>query len=586
MKKRNRRAVLLAAVTVLAMLMQGGCAFRQATEAPGFSPVENHFSAPRGALSQPGSDPNEEFQYYLSSSLLISAIEQQNAVEYYNEAGSVIQNTKQYATWLNNYRSGELTEENQRAFAALEDYFNRALALADDCYFENPFLGSYGKIQHSIPASLQSAALQRPADLDGYFYQLADLKDTFAYYIEFEQKRQEEGLGLSQEILELAQGQAQAVADSGGKDVLLAVNEKIQAAAFLTDEKRAEAIAKNKTYIETYYVPAYQYLADELGKLEGPSLTHGLYSRPNGVQHYENLIESKLGIRPGTESMIQQMEEWKSACRAEIDQLLLEHPEFAGWDPANFPYFTLKNPEETLQYLETHLTDYPALEPVPYRVITIDPSQQEGFAPAAYFPQSTLQKGTEHIIAVNPSAGSSFATFAHEGFPGHLYQAAYADTLELPIVLRELDCLGYTEGWAIYVEERSHELLTSEIEREFVRYLNLNNRYSRLTLAYADIMIHTGGWDYQKFLAYAQQEFGLTDEAQARDTYRVIIEDPAYYLHYEYAGCFMDSLRKKAERELGEAFDPVAFHRAVLQDGSVGLSIVEKNVENYIDSHR
>ena len=85
----------------------------------------------------------------------------------------------------------------------------------------------------------------------------------------------------------------------------------------------------------------------------------------------------------------------------------------------------------------------PPLEPVPYRVITIDPSQQEGFAPAAYFPQTTQQSGADHIIAANPSSGHSFSTFLHEGFPGHLYQAAYAGTLDLPAAVRELDCLGY-----------------------------------------------------------------------------------------------------------------------------------------------
>lgn len=586
MKKRNRRAALLAAAVVLVMLFQSGCARMPAAEFPAFPTIENRFSAPQSTHSREKSDPNEEFHYYLTSSLLIDAIEQQNTVHYYDETDSVIQNTKQYATWLNNYRSNELTEENQRAFTALEDYFSRSLVLADDLYFENPFLGSYGKIQHSIPASLQSTALQRPADLDHYFYQLMDLEDTFAYYIQFEQKRQEKGLGLSQEILDLAQEQAQAVADSGGTDVLEAFNAKIQSADFLTNDELAEALDKNKAYIENYYVPAYQYLADELGKLEGPAQTLGLHSRPDGVQHYENLIENKLGLRPGTAHMIQQMEEWQNACQAEIDQALLENPEFAYWDLTNFPYFTLNTPEETLQYLETHIADYPTLDPVPYRVITIDPSQQEGFAPAAYFPQSTQQKGTEHVIAVNPLVDNPFSTFAHEGFPGHLYQAAYTDTLDLPIAVRELDCLGYTEGWAIYVEERSHELLTAEIEREFVRYLNLNNRYSRLRLAYADIMIHTGGWDYQQFFTYATQEFDLSTEEQAREIYRVIIEDPAYYLHYEYAGCFINELREKAEQELGEAFDPVAFHQAVLQDGSVGLSVVEKNVENYISSHR
>lgn len=130
-------------------------------------------------------------------------------------------------------------------------------------------------------------------------------------------------------------------------------------------------------------------------------------------------------------------------------------------------------------------------------------------------------------------------------------------------------------GWAIYVEERSHELLAAEIEWEFVRYLNLNNRYSRLTPAYADIMIHTGGWDYQQFFAYAKQELDFSTEEQAREIYRVIIEDPAYYLHYEYAGALSMSFGKRPSR-MGESFDPAAFHRAVLQDGSVGLPLLKK----------
>ena len=50
--------------------------------------------------------------------------------------------------------------------------------------------------------------------------------------------------------------------------MLEAFNAKIQSADFLTNDERAEALDKNKAYIENYYVPAYQYLADELGKLE------------------------------------------------------------------------------------------------------------------------------------------------------------------------------------------------------------------------------------------------------------------------------------------------------------------------------
>lgn len=43
-------------------------------------------------------------------------------------------------------------------------------------------------------------------------------------------------------------------------------------------------------------------------------------------------------------------------------------------------------------------------------------------------------------------------------------------------------------------------------------------------------------------------------------------------------------LRQQAQQELGERFDLRQFHRVVLENGSMPLEILERVVDQYIDS--
>jgi uncharacterized protein (DUF885 family) len=59
---------------------------------------------------------------------------------------------------------------------------------------------------------------------------------------------------------------------------------------------------------------------------------------------------------------------------------------------------------------------------------------------------------------------------------------------------------------------------------------------------------------------------------------------PGQALAYKVGQLRIRALRQRAEGRLGDAFDVVAFHRAVLEDGAMPLSMLEEKIDRWIDA--
>lgn len=167
----------------------------------------------------------------------------------------------------------------------------------------------------------------------------------------------------------------------------------------------------------------------------------------------------------------------------------------------------------------------------------------------------------------------------HEAVPGHHFQVALSvENTALP-KFRQTRALGgisaFSEGWALYAErlaaeegwyEGDPEGLLGQLDAELFRARRL----------VVDTGLHAKGWTRQQAIDY-----GIPPSEV--DRYVVM---PGQATSYKVGQLEMIRLRDKARESLGERFDPRGFHNRVLLTGVVPLSLLEREVDAWIEEAR
>jgi uncharacterized protein (DUF885 family) len=167
----------------------------------------------------------------------------------------------------------------------------------------------------------------------------------------------------------------------------------------------------------------------------------------------------------------------------------------------------------------------------------------------------------------------------HEAVPGHHYQIATAQALDLPMFRKGAGFNGYVEGWALYAEQLAYEMGLYENDP----YGNLGRLQMELLRAVrlvADTGIHANGWTRQEARDYLDQALGAPGFfSHEVDRYIVM---PAQATGYKIGMLKILELRQTAEEALGEQFDITEFHNIVIGNGSLPLETLDQLVEAYI----
>ena len=172
----------------------------------------------------------------------------------------------------------------------------------------------------------------------------------------------------------------------------------------------------------------------------------------------------------------------------------------------------------------------------------------------------------------------------HESVPGHHLQISLASEMQnLPPVRRYTYISAFGEGWGLYSEFLGKEMgiYTTPYE-EFGRLSYEMWRACRLVV---DTAMHTQGWTRQQAIDYMLENTALSAHNVTTEVDRYI-SWPAQALSYKIGEMTIKRLRIKAEQALGDKFDLRAFHDAVLEYGSVPLSILEENIQIFIDKNK
>ena len=172
----------------------------------------------------------------------------------------------------------------------------------------------------------------------------------------------------------------------------------------------------------------------------------------------------------------------------------------------------------------------------------------------------------------------------HEAVPGHHLQIAIQQELGgLPWFRRQSEVTAYVEGWGLYSEFLGYEM--GMYRDSYERFGKLSMEMWRACRLVADTGIHWKGWTLEQARTCFTDNTALAPKNIENELQRYI-SWPGQALAYKIGELKIRQLRTRAEQKLGARFDIKAFHRQVLQDGSLPLGVLEAKIDRWISAQK
>ena len=225
---------------------------------------------------------------------------------------------------------------------------------------------------------------------------------------------------------------------------------------------------------------------------------------------------------------------------------------------------------------------------MPYGVRAIPADRAKTAAPYYEGPaMDGSRAGNFYLRTAEPQTQSKCcmqALIIHEAVPGHHLQIALATEMTgVPEFRRSGGHTAYIEGWGLYAESLGTEL--GMYETPYERYGQLQSEVLRALRLVTDTGLHHYGWTREQAIATMARAKGgwINDEVVASEVDRYIAI-PGQALAYKVGELKIKELRARAEKALGAKFDIRDFHDVVLRNGSIPLTILEREVDRWIAS--
>jgi uncharacterized protein (DUF885 family) len=371
--------------------------------------------------------------------------------------------------------------------------------------------------------------------------------------------------------------------------------EKLGAVDGLSEAVRQALLDSALAEIKGAFIPAYFVLLDYLDHLATIATDDaGAWKLPGGDAYYAYMLrdQTSTDLTPDEihELGLAEVERIQAEIRQVFDELGYPQDEDIGklleraYQDAGF--YNIQTQQGKEQLVETYEALLDEIDQRVDTVFDIHPKAEVavvGGPMGGYYVSGSLdgsRPGAFHV-ATGGSWSPKFnmkSVAYHEAIPGHHFQIAIAQELDLPLFRTDVFFNGYAEGWALYAERLAWELGMYEDDP----YGNLGRLQLELLRAVrlvTDTGIHARRWTREEAQAYMQETVGgWTHEVE-----RYIVL-PAQATGYKVGMLKILELRQRAMDELGEAFDIKEFHEVVLGQGGVPLEILERLVDDYIAS--
>ncbi len=478
-----------------------------------------------------------------------------------------------------------LSPELQTDYDILLEYMETEQEGEKFLLYDHPFSAISG-VQVELPIVLAEYSFRTPEDAEHYLALLSSIDEYYEQLLKYVQAQKEAGIFLSDQTISDVLDSCQSYLDAPETGMMAETFlSRLDSLTELSQEDREALISRNEEILKNDFTAAYVTLTEGLedmkGHAESPS---GASSLPNGTEYYEYLLKSS------TYTSYQNPKALKDAIAGrmldELDhaqELMSQDPELI-YDLYQFD-FSIQDPEDALTDLQTKLlTDFPEVPAYAYEVRTL-PEALEPYTSPAFYLSPPIDTQNENFIYINQSSVAArndiYTVMAHEGYPGHLYQCNYFNTVNHSLLRSLMSFSCYVEGWATYVQYLAYQW-DDQIRPELAELLAINESAYLALYALVDYQVNYEGMTVEELGEFLHELFRISNPEAADSLYQIVCEDPANYMKYYVGYLEISEMREKAEEVLGNDFDAKAFHTFLLDFGPAPFSLIWKHFDEWL----
>jgi uncharacterized protein (DUF885 family) len=375
----------------------------------------------------------------------------------------------------------------------------------------------------------------------------------------------------------------------------------------ITQERSDELLEQARITLTETTGPAYQRIIDWMtqDRPNSDEVARGVSALPDGEAYYAYRL-AQMTTTDLTADEIHDLGLTEVArIRAEMEAIK-DQVEFDGDLQAFFTFvrdddrFYFSNDDKGAQdyidaaeghltFIKTRLPDFFGTLPKADLVVKrVEPFREQDGAAQHY--RNGTPDGSRpgvyyaHLSDMRAMSISTLEVIAyHEGNPGHHLQSSIAQELTgIPQFRAQGGYIAaFGEGWALYSEVLAKEM--GAYEDPYSDFGRLTTEMWRAIRLVVDTGLHAKGWSEEEAVDYFLANSPIPETTVRSEVQRYFVL-PGQATSYKIGMIRIQELRAKAEQELGEDFDIRGFHDTVLGGGDVPLSILEKQVDQWIAS--
>ena len=503
------------------------------------------------------------------------------------------------------FEGAKLTEDEYLTFLVYKRQLEITKAGLKYSEFISPFFPVRG-IQAGTGEALMEYRFNNKEDVDDYIELMNKFPDYVDRNVKYEKWRNEKGYVLPEAMIDRAITQCDDfLAEKENNYVIVEFNGKIDAADFLTADEKEEYKKKNVKAMENVF-EGYETIKKTLEESKSQSVNKAVAEYENGKDYYNEYIIPYFASTDKTgDELCAEFDKRAQEIADEMSAIAEQYPDeteyFYNHVQDAFKDIDTKDVEEIVNIaMDKTLDNYPVIDKIQFKASYLsEVSSKILSSTLAYYLIPTLDEPDNNIIRVNSNTSSGmWGTLTHEGCPGHMYQFNYFRSTDASKIRKISLPLGYVEGWAVYASYNAYDDYDyPDMENDAVigTLFRLNDERNYLINERIELGVNYEGWSAEDMVKYLSDVHYINALEEGSDEYNqmvaafeeqrkgILAGDPGLLLSYSQGYNEMRDLREYAKEKLGDKFNIVEYHKAVLDAGPCYYDILKEQVDEYIN---